>query len=99
MDTVCHSHSNTCSNNLQQEIEAECEPPQGFLARLWPWSVIAFVSLPSISVEIAVLGYPLRWFFDADTTYGIQSASSYIMVALAPFSILNAVTYDIQQHQ
>ena len=69
----------------------------GFLAKLWPWSIIAFVLLFLVSVEIAIFGYPLLWFLDANTTYNIQSALAFIMVAVMPISILTAFAHDIQK--
>jgi hypothetical protein len=73
-------------------------PPsiRGFLAKLWPWSIIAFVVVFVIGVEIAIFGYPLLWFYSAEVTYEIQYALAYIMVALWPLSILTALSYDIQ---
>ena len=73
-------------------------PPsiRGFLARLWPWSIIVFVVVFVIGVEIAIFGYPLLWFYSAEVTYEIQYALAYIMVALWPLSILTALSYDIQ---
>ena len=70
---------------------------KGFLAKLWPWSIIAFVLLFIISVEIAIFGYPLLWFFSANITYDIQYTFGYIMVGFMPVSILTAFAYDIQK--
>jgi hypothetical protein len=70
---------------------------QGFLARLWPWSIIVFVVVFVLGVEIAVFGYPLLWVFSAEVTYSIQWALAYIMVVFWPLSILTAISYDIEQ--
>jgi len=70
---------------------------RGFLSKLWPSSIIAFVLLFSISVETAIFGYPLLWFFSAKITYDIQYTIGYIMVGFMPFSILTAFAYDIQK--
>jgi len=70
---------------------------RGFLARLWPWSIIAFVLLFLIGVEILIFGYPLLWFFDANITYNIQNTFAFIMVGFMPVSILTAFAYDIQK--
>jgi hypothetical protein len=70
---------------------------RGFLAKLWPWSIIAFVLLFLISVEIAIFGYPLVWFFGAKSTYNIQNTFGYIMVGFMPVSILTGFAYDIQR--
>jgi len=70
---------------------------RGFLAKLWPWSIISFVVVFVIGVEIAIFGYPLLWVFDATTTYIIQSTLAFIMVALMPVSIITAFAHDIQK--
>jgi hypothetical protein len=70
---------------------------RGFLAKLWPLSIVGFVLLFLISVEIAIFGYPLVGFFGAKTTYDIQYTFSYIMVGFMPVSILTAIAYDIQR--
>jgi hypothetical protein len=70
---------------------------RGFLAKLWPWSIIIYVLSFLIGVEIAIFGYPLLWFFSADVTYSIQWVLAYIMVAFWPISILTAIAHDIQR--
>lgn len=70
---------------------------RGFLAKLWPWSIITFLLLFLISVEIAIFGYPLMWFFDAKVTYDIQYTFAFVVVGFMPVSILTAFAYDIQQ--
>ncbi len=70
---------------------------RGFLAKLWSWSIISFVVVFVVGVEIAIFGYPLLWLFDAATTYFIQSILGFIMVALMPVSIITAFAHDIQK--
>jgi hypothetical protein len=70
---------------------------RGFLAKLWPWSILSFVVVFVIGVEIAIFGYPLLWFYSADVTYGIQYSLAYIMVVFWPLSILTAIAYEIQR--
>jgi MFS family permease len=70
---------------------------RGFLAKLWSWSIISFVVVFVVGVEIAIFGYPLLWFYSADMTFSIQSALAYIMVVLMLLSILTAFAYDIQR--
>jgi hypothetical protein len=70
---------------------------RGFLAKLWPWSIITFAVVFVVGIEIAIFGYPLLWFYSAEVTYSIQWASAYIMVVFWPLSILTAIAYDIQQ--
>jgi len=70
---------------------------RGFLAKLWPWSIIGFVLLFLISVEITIFGYPLIWFFGANVTYVPQNIFAFVSVGLMPVSILTAFAYDIQR--
>jgi MFS family permease len=70
---------------------------RSFLATLWPWSIISFVIVFVVGVEIAIFGYPLLWVFDAEVTFTIQNILAFIMVALMPVSILTAFAYDIHQ--
>jgi hypothetical protein len=68
-----------------------------FLARLWPWSLIAAVLSFVMAVEIAIFGYPLLWFLGADTTYAIQWALGYAMLALTLLSLPTAFAHDIER--
>ncbi len=68
---------------------------RSFLTTLWPWSIIAFVVLFVISVEILIFGYPLLWFLNVDITFTIQNALAFIMVGLMPVSMITAFAYDI----
>lgn len=72
---------------------------RGSIAKIWPWSIIIFVLVFVLGVEIAIFGYPLLWLFDADLTYAIQWSSAFIMVVLWPISIITALVYDIQKNQ
>jgi hypothetical protein len=71
--------------------------PINFLAKFWPWSLMAFVLVFFISVEIAIFGYPLLWLFEAYVTYTIQSTLAFIMVGLMLISIITAFTHDIKK--
>jgi len=70
---------------------------RGFFAKLWPWSIIAYVLVFVGGVEIAIFGYPLLWVFDANVTYTIQWTLALIMVVLWPVSIITAFARDIQK--
>jgi len=70
---------------------------RSFLSKLWPWSMIIYVLVFAIGVEIAIFGYPLLWVFDANATYTIQWTSAFIMVVLWPVSIITAFAHDIQK--
>jgi hypothetical protein len=67
---------------------------QTFLARLWPWSLIAFVLVFIISVEIAIFGFPSVQFFGTETTLAILSTLANIMLGLMLFSPLTAFAHD-----
>jgi hypothetical protein len=67
---------------------------RNLLAKMWPWSILAFVIVFVIAVEIAIFGYPLLWIYGADVTFSIQSAFAYLMLALMPLTILTAVARD-----
>jgi hypothetical protein len=71
----------------------------GLSDHIWPGSIISFVTVFIISVEIAIFGYPLLWFFDATPIYNIQSAFAFIMVELIPVSIITTFAYDIQKQK
>jgi hypothetical protein len=66
------------------------------LAKLWPWSVIVFVLLFLVSVEIAIFGYPLVWFFGAEVSYAIQTTLAFISVGLMPVAIVTAFAHDLK---
>jgi hypothetical protein len=72
---------------------------RGFLSRLWPWSIIIYVLVFAMGVEIAIFGYPLLWVFDANVTYTIQWTLALIMVVLWPVSIITALVHDIQKKE
>jgi hypothetical protein len=67
-----------------------------FLARIWSGSLIAFVSLFFISVAIAIFGWPLTAFFDADTTLNYLNILSYGMLILMFLSVLTGFADEIQ---
>jgi len=70
---------------------------RGFLAKLWPWSLTAFVLCFWICVEIAIFGYPLLWFFNANITYDILNTLCFIMIGLMAVTALAGFAYDIQK--
>ncbi len=74
-------------------------PLKSFLARIWPWSIIIYVLVFVLGVEIAIFGYPLLWLFDASVTYTIQWTLALIMVVLWPVSIITALAHDIQKKE
>jgi hypothetical protein len=74
-------------------------PPrvQGFLARLWPWSLIVALLLFCSAVEIAVFGMPFSWFLSTDVTLVILSIVGNISTMLLPVAILAAFAHEIQK--
>ena len=67
-----------------------------FLAQLWPWSLIGFVLLFLVSVEIAIFGYPLVWFLGVEVSYLIQTILAFISVGLMPAAIVTTFAHDIK---
>src|SRR4030066_2251509 len=71
---------------------------RGFLAKLWPWSIIAFVFLFWFSVAIAITGWPLT-FFDSNGTnaYLILSLLGYVSDVIMLLVVVAGFAYDIQR--
>lgn len=67
-----------------------------FLAKIWLGSLITFVVVFLISVEIAIFGWPLTLFFDADTAFNNLNTIAYIMLGLMLFSVVTGFAHDIQ---
>jgi hypothetical protein len=70
---------------------------QGVLAGLWPWSLIAYVLSSLAGVEIAILGYPLAWFFDLDTMTIILYTIGNLSLVFLAVAVLSGFAYDIQR--
>jgi len=70
---------------------------RSILVKLWPWVVPALVLTFWMGVEIAIFGYPLLWFFNAELTYGIQWILGFTMLGFMVVSILSALAYDISE--
>jgi hypothetical protein len=69
-----------------------------FLGRLWPEILSAFVLVFVISVVIAIFGWPLTLFFDANTALNYLNNLAYLMIALILMSVLAGFAHD-SQHQ
>ena len=67
-----------------------------FLAKIWLGTLITFVGIFTISVIIAIFGWPLTTFYDADTTFDILTKLSYIMLGFMLLSPLTGFAHDIQ---
>ncbi|MFX0172241.1 MAG: hypothetical protein ACFE9L_09990 [Candidatus Hodarchaeota archaeon] len=70
---------------------------RGFLVKLWPWSALALLITFWTGVEIAIFGYPLLWFVNADITYGIQWIFGFTALGLMFMVISSAITFEIQK--
>ncbi|MHA2277603.1 MAG: hypothetical protein ACXAC2_17625 [Candidatus Kariarchaeaceae archaeon] len=73
------------------------EQVRGFLVKLWPWSVLTLMITFWAGVEIAIFGYPLLWFVNADITYGIQWICGISALGLMFVAIFSAIAYEIQK--
>lgn len=67
-----------------------------FLPKCWPWSLILYVLIYILSVEVAIIGWPLVRFFGEDTTFVFLYAIGPIMLVLMLLMILSAFAYDIE---
>lgn len=65
-----------------------------FLAWLWPGSLITFVLVFIVSVEIAIFGYPFVGLWGAETTMAVLSSASNIMLGLMLLAPLTALARD-----
>jgi hypothetical protein len=72
---------------------------RGFLAKLWPWSIIVFVLLFWFAVGIAITGWPLLLFFDANATntLPILTLLGYISDVIMLLAVLAGFAYDIDR--
>jgi hypothetical protein len=68
-----------------------------FLGKIWSGTLIVFVLVFLLSVVIAIFGWPLTTFFDADTAFGHLQTLSYIMLGLMILSVLTALAHDSQE--
>jgi hypothetical protein len=71
---------------------------QRFLARIWLGALVALVILFIISVEIAIFGWPLISFMDAEAAVSTLYSISYVQLILMFLSIVSGFAYDLQ-HQ
>jgi hypothetical protein len=69
---------------------------QGILAKLWPWPLIIYLLFFVASVEVAILGYPLVWFFSAEISYGILLRLGPISDIVLLTAILTAFAFDVR---
>lgn len=67
-----------------------------FLAKFWLATLIAFVILFFVSVEIAIFGWPLTVFYDAATTFDILNKLSFIMLGFMLLAPITGFAHDIQ---
>jgi hypothetical protein len=71
--------------------------PKGTLAvlgRTWHVVLVAFVLLFLVSVEIAIFGWPLTAFYDADATLSTLNTIAYIMLGFMILSPLTGLARD-----
>ena len=70
---------------------------RGFLGKIWLGTLLAFTLIFIVSVSIAIFGWPLTSFYDADTTLNILNLLSYIMLGFMLLSPLTGFAHDIQE--
>jgi hypothetical protein len=67
---------------------------QTVFAWLWPWSLLVFVLVFFVSVEIAIFGDPCVGFFGAETTLALLSTGANIMLGLMLLTPATAFAHD-----
>lgn len=67
-----------------------------FLGKIWLGSLILFVLAFVIGVEIAIFGWPLTAFFDAETAFKHLNTLAYWMLVLMVLSVVTGFAHDIQ---
>src|SRR4030042_2466332 len=72
---------------------------RGFLAKLWPWSIIAFVLMFWFAVGIAITGWPLILFFNANATntLPILTLLAYLSDVVRLLAVVAGFAYDVQR--
>jgi hypothetical protein len=73
------------------------ESIRNFLGSMWLGALVAFVSVFLISVAIAIFGWPLTTFFDADTTLSYLGNLSYLMLGLMLLSALTGLANNTRE--
>jgi hypothetical protein len=68
-----------------------------FLGKIWLGTLLAFTLIFIVSVSIAIFGWPLTSFYDADKTLNILNLLSYIMLGFMLLSPLTGFAHDIQE--
>lgn len=67
-----------------------------FLSKIWMGTLVTFVILFFISVEIAIFGWPLTSFYDANTAFDILNKLSYIMLGFMLLAPLTGFAHDVK---
>jgi len=66
------------------------------LGKIWLWVLVSFVVIFLVSVVIAIFGWPLILFFNAETTMSYLNILAYVMLGFMMLSPLTGFAYDIQ---
>lgn len=67
-----------------------------FLGKIWLWVLVTFVIVFVLSVVVAIFGWPLLLFFDAETTMSYLNSLANVMLGFMLLSPLTGFAYDIQ---
>ena len=67
-----------------------------FLSKIWLATLIIFVALFFVSVEIAIFGWPITVFYDAVTTFDILNKLSFIMLGFMLLAPITGFAHDNQ---
>lgn len=67
-----------------------------FLGTIWLWVLVTFIVIFVFSVIVAIFGWPLTSFYDADTTFDILNNFSFIMLGFMILAPITGFAHDIQ---
>ena len=67
-----------------------------FVSKIWMGTLATFVILFFISVEIAIFGWPLTSFYDANTAFDILNKLSFIMLGFMLLAPITGFAHDNQ---
>jgi hypothetical protein len=99
--TIITSLTAACINNSLQFWRVILpEFLQRFLGRIWLRVLAIFIVIYVLAVAIAIFGWPLILFFDAQTTLSYLDVLAYIMLGFMFFSPLTGFAHDLEMpHQ
>jgi hypothetical protein len=70
---------------------------RGFLGKIWLVVLVAFILLFTLSVLIAIFGWPMTVFFDADTAFQHLNSMALVMVGMMGLACVCGFAQDLER--